>query len=37
MLAQKANEIAEKQQRLDAAVENYSIRPKVEADEERLI
>ena len=37
ILAQRANEMIEKQQRLDAAVENYSIRPQVEADEQRLI
>ena len=37
MLARKANEIAERQMRLDAAVENYAIRPQVEADEARLI
>lgn len=37
ILAQRANEMIERQQRLDAAVENYSIRPQVEADEQRLI
>ena len=37
ILAQRNNELIEKQQRLDAAVENYSIRPQVEADEQRLI
>ena len=29
--------MAEKQKRLDEAVENYTIRPKVEADENRLV
>ena len=37
LLAQRNNELIERQQRLDAAVENYSIRPQVEADEQRLI
>ena len=37
LIAQRANEMAERQKRLDAAVENYAIRPSVEADENRLI
>ena len=37
ILEQRANEMAERQRRLDEAVEGYAIRPQVEADENRLV